>query len=426
MMAVPAAGRRLGRARAAVAAYFVLLGTAFSTWSARIPAIKHELHLSNRALGLALFAIPCGSVATFPLTGRLSDRFHGGVVLRVAGPLTALTLIGPSLAGDLAWLVVTLFGFGAAAGFLDVAMNAAGARLELRYGRPIMSSLHASYSLAGLFGAGLGGLFAFAGIGPFATFLAASVPLATVGWVASRWVIAGEPAAPGAPRALEPTAAGESAAAGEPARAGEPAGTPLGTKATLLIWAFGLMALCGQVGEGSAGDWSAVYLHDNLGTSAGFAATGLIAFSIAMTAGRLAGDALAARFGAVRLVRWSGLVAAGGLGGGLLAANPVSGVLAFALLGAGLAAIFPQLVAAAGRLDPARAGRNFARIAGIGYTGLLGGPVVIGFAAGEVGLSAALLIPAGLALVVAVFAGTLRTGAAPEPLRTPTRLPRPR
>jgi MFS family permease len=180
----------------------------------------------------------------------------------------------------------------------------------------------------------------------------------------------------------------------------------------LLIWAFGLLALCGQVGEGSAGDWSAVYLHDDLATPAGFAATGLIAFSIAMTIGRLAGDKLAARFGPVRLVRCSGLVAATGFGAGLLSRNAVCGVAGFALLGLGLAAVFPQIVTAAGRLDPAHAGRSFARIAGVGYAGLLGGPVLIGLVAGQVGLPVALLIPAALGLVVAAFAGTLRARTA--------------
>ncbi len=328
---------RLRRGRAAIAVYFILLGIAIATWSSRIPAIKHDLHLSDSALGLALFAIPFGSVLTFPVTGRLADRFGGAVLLRITGPLVAVMLVGPGLARDLPWLVVALFGFGASAGLLDVTMNAAGARLEPAYGRPIMSSLHACYSMAGLLGAGLGGLFASAGIGPLPTFLAAAVPLAALGAVASRWVVT--------PDAPSPRPDGARTAAA-------PSAAPSVTNVALLIWVFGLLALCGQVGEGSAGDWSAVYLHDNLRTPAGFAATGLIAFSIAMTVGRLAGDALAARFGPVALVRCSGLVAAAGLGTGVLSHNPVGGVAGFALLGLGLAAVFPQIVAAAGRSIP--------------------------------------------------------------------------
>jgi len=59
----------------------------------------------------------------------------------------------------------------------------------------------------------------------------------------------------------------------------------------------------------------------------------------------------------------------------------------------------------------------------VAYLGLLGGPVAIGAAASGVGLRDALLIPAALAVLVAVAAGVLRSrgdhgdGAAPAPWR---------
>jgi hypothetical protein len=34
-----------------------------------------------------------------------------------------------------------------------------------------------------------------------------------------------------------------------------------------IVW-LGLLALCCLLGEGAAGSWSAVYLRDNMGTSA--------------------------------------------------------------------------------------------------------------------------------------------------------------
>jgi len=192
---------------------------------------------------------------------------------------------------------------------------------------------------------------------------------------------------------------------------------------TLVIWVLGLLALFGQVGEGAAGDWSAVYLHVNLGTSAGVAAAGLAAFSVTMAAGRMVGDRLAARFGSVRLVRVSGLLAGLGLAAGLLIGTPAAAIAAFALLGAGQAGIFPQIVSSAVRLDPSRAGRNIGRIAAVAYTGLLGGPVVIGAAASGIGLRDALFIPAALSLLVAAAAGLLAWSGRP-PSR-PRSSPRP-
>jgi fucose permease len=308
-------------------------------------------------------------------------------VLRVAGVLFPAALVLPGLAGNLAWLMVTLAVFGALAGLLDVSMNACGARLELGYGRPIMSSLHAGYSIAGLGGAAIGGVAAWLGASPLATFAVTAAALIVLGLLAG-------------PHVFIPAVTPGEEHLGDPA--------PSIRNITRVIWVLGLLALCGQVGEGSAGDWSAVYLHVDLGTSAGAATMALGAFSVTMAAGRVAGDRLAARFGPVRLVRASGLVAGLGLAAGLLIGTPAAAIAGFALLGLGLAGIFPQIVTAAARLDPEQAGRNIGRIAAVSYTGLLSGPVVIGAVASGVGLRDALLVPAALALLVAAAAGVMK------------------
>ena len=396
-----------------------MLGAAGATWSARLPAIKAALHLSDGLLGLALFAVPAGAVLTLPVSGRIADRFGAIRVTRIAGAATPAALIpiglGPEI-GSLAVLVAALACYGALAGLLDVAMNVCGANLEIAYGRPILSSLHAGYSIAGLAGAGIGGLSAWLGLGPLPTFAAVAGAL-----IAGGLLLGGLPARPhfaipsaappsaAPPRAAPPRAAPLSAKArdGSPADASRAPAQISSAQISAVIWILGLLALCGQLGEGSAGDWSAVYLHVNLGTSAGFAAAGLAAFSVTMAAGRMVGDRLAARFGPVRLVRCSGLVAGLGLATSVLIATPAAAVAGFALLGAGLAGIYPQIVSSAARLDPARAGRNIGRIAAIAYSGLLCGPVAIGAAASGVGLRDALLIPAALALLVAAAAGVL-------------------
>jgi MFS family permease len=390
---VTAAGVRvtpaeLRRARVAILCYFFVLGVATATWAARLPAIKEALHLSDGRLGLALFAVPAGSVLTLPASGRIADKFGAVRVLRAGGVLVPVALVPIGLARDLPWLMAALVVYGAMAGLLDVSMNACGARLELGYDRPIFSSLHAGYSIAGLAGAGIGGISAWLGIDPLPTFAVTAVALIVLA-VATGPRIVIPPVAP----------------AGE-----QPDDAPRRSQRqiSVVIWVFGLLALCGQVGEGSAGDWSAVYLRVNLGSPAGVAASGLAAFSVTMAAGRLAGDRLAGRFGSVILVRASGLVAGLGLAAGLLAGNQIAAVAGFALLGLGLAGIFPQLVSSAARLDPARAGRNIGRIAAVAYSGLLSGPVAIGAIASGVGLRDALLVPAALAVVVTALAGVMK------------------
>ena len=191
----PASGRELRQSRVAVFGYFVVLGVATATWAARLPAIKESLHLSDGRLGLALFAVPAGSVLTLALSGRIADRFGAVRVLRVAGVLCPAVLIPIGLARDLVALMVTLAVYGAMAGLLDVSMNACAARLELGYERPIMSSLHAGYSIAGLAGAGIGGLSAWLGISPLPTFTVTAVALIVLGLLAGPRVVLPEAAA---------------------------------------------------------------------------------------------------------------------------------------------------------------------------------------------------------------------------------------
>ena len=379
----------LRSARIAILAHFFVLGASTATWAARLPAIKAALHLSDYHLGLALFAVPAGSVLTLAASGRITDRFGAVRVLRIAGvcvPVALFTMgLGPQF-HSLPLFLPALVIYGALGGLLDVAMNACGARLEVAYGRQILSSLHAGYSIAGLAGAGIGGIFAALAIGPLPTFAVAAAGLVALAVIAGRRVV------------LPSVAPHEDRPGGPPRLSAR--------QISVVIWVLGLLALCGQLGEGAAGDWSAVYIHD-LGSSAGVAATGLAAFSITMAAGRIVGDRLATRFGSVVLVRASGLVAGLGLAAGLLIRSPAAAIAGFALLGAGLAGIFPQIVSAAARLDPERAGKNIGRIAAVAYTGLLGGPVAIGALASGVGLRDALLVPAALAVLVAALAGVM-------------------
>lgn len=394
----------LRRTRVAVLAYFAVLGVAEGVWVARLPAVKQHLGLSDALLGLALLAGPVGLVIVAAFADRLIDRF-GSVRPTVAGAvMISLLPIAMGLAGSIAVLMTVLFVYGMSGGLMDVAMNSQAVRVEREYRRPLINSFHAGYSSGGLLGALLGGLFAWAGVGPVPTFAAVGVPLAVLSVLARRGLLHG----PEARAAADPATAAadcdatDRSAAGRGQTAPERAGPAASRRGTALrIAALGLLALCSLLGEGAAGSWSAVYLRDNLGTSAAFAALGYAAFSVTMAAGRLMGDRLAARFGPGRLVSGCGVVAGAGLSAALISGSPAVGLIGFALFGAGLSSTFPQLLSAAGNIQTARSGTGIARVAGAGYLGMLAGPVLIGACAGLVGLRLALGIPAVLMVCIA-------------------------
>ncbi len=371
-------------------------------WLARIPAVKQHLGLSDGLLGVALLAAPVGLVLVAAVADRLIDRFGSARLTVASGVAVPLLPIAFGLAGSLAVLMSALLAYGVAGGLLDVSMNAQAVRIEREYQRPMITSFHACYSFGGLGGALLGGLFAWAGVGPAATFAAVGVPLAGVAVVTRRGLLPGPDSRDRPPEGRDrPPEGRDRPPEGRPASSERPGAAAWRHGTSLRIIVLGLLALCSLLGEGAAGGWSAVYLRDNLGTSAAFAALGYAAFSVTMAVGRLLGDRLAARFGPARLVSGCGLVAAAGLALALISASPAVGLVGFALFGAGLSSTFPQMLSVAGNVETARAGTGIARVAGAGYLGLLVGPVLIGSCASLIGLRLALGIPVVLMLAIA-------------------------
>jgi MFS family permease len=383
------ATRRQVAWRVATSVIFLLFGAALGAWTARVPAIKHDLGLGDRALSIALLGLAAGAISGMQLAGRLVDRFGARAVLVPAALAEGVLLVPTAYVPGVVGLTCALFVFGVGHGSLNIAMNAEALAVQRARGRPIISSFHAVYSIGGFLGAVVGGLFASAEVSARVTFLCVGAGVLLVAATALRVV--------------------RRAPADRPPKSKDAASGPLRGVAAL-----GLLAFCVLVGEGAAADWSAVYLRDSLHASAGTAALGYAAFSVAMTAGRLVGDHLVARWGAVRVVRGSGLLATVGLGGALLVGGPWTAAVGWGCFGAGLSCIAPQIFSVAGSRNPAQAGRALARVVGMGYAGFLAGPALIGLASGVVGLPAALGIPVVLAAVVALAAGILRGPKRPD------------
>ncbi len=145
----------------AVLACFVLLGVTEGMWVARIPGVKAGLHLTDGLLGASLLVGPAGLVAVMPLAGRLADQFGSARLRRPAAIAVAILPVFLWTAGTLPAVLAAVLAFGVAGGLLAVGLNAQGVEVEQAYGRPLMASFHAAYSMGGLAGALLGGLLAW-------------------------------------------------------------------------------------------------------------------------------------------------------------------------------------------------------------------------------------------------------------------------
>lgn len=158
---------------------------------------------------------------------------------------------------------------------------------------------------------------------------------------------------------------------------------------------------------GVANDWSALHLRDALAAPAATAALAYGAFATAMTVGRMLADRVAARFGPTAVLRAGASVAALGLAAVALSPWIALTLAGWTVFSAGLSGCIPQLFSAAGHADRNAAGANVARVAGLGYLGVLAGPAVIGPLTHFVPLGLAFL-PVAFCLIAAASAGILR------------------
>lgn len=379
----PALPDSLRRARVSVAATFAIHGFISGSWATRIPAIKDDLALGEGELGIALTGLAAGLFLGTRLTGRPVGRAGTRLPIRTVLPLQCVSLIGPALATDLVTLTLAFAFVGLWSGFLDVVMNLNAVVVERDYRRPIMSGLHGMWSGGLLAGSSVGATAAALRVGVPLHFGAVALTLAVAALVLTRGLLATAVEAPRGPGGRRPRNA---------VRIG----------AVLLL---GAIAFSSFAAEGSAADWSAVYVHETVGTGQGVAGLAFAAFSLGMIASRFAADAVSARFGPVFAVRTGGLVAAGGLTLALAVPSQASAIVGFLLFGVGLAPIVPITFSAAGADGRDSAGLSW--VVTIAYVGAVTGPAVIGFAADAVSLRAALTFPVLLALAAAALASAV-------------------
>ncbi|MER8009161.1 MFS transporter [Streptomyces sp. NPDC094149] len=375
--------REVRRARYAVAAVFAVHGAVTGTFATRVPWVQEHAHLSAGQLGFALAFTALGASCSMPLAGRISHRFGSRTALRGLITLWTLSLVLPSVAPNMLALCLAMFTYGASAGMADVAMNALGVEIEHRLNKSIMSGLHGMWSAGALIGSAGGTLAAHLGADARVHFALASATLTVLGLLACSWVLDLQPAEDEEP----------------------PPRFALPPRSALLIGAVGF---CAVFAEGASLDWSAVFLRDQLETSAGLAAACTTGFMLTMAAARLVGDAVVNRLGAVLTVRAGGAFAV--LGGVLivLAGHPAVAMTGFALLGLGIAVVVPLCFAAAGHSGP-NPSQAIAGVATITYTSGLVAPSLIGGVAQATSLVVSFVLVTVLACGLPAFAGVLRT-----------------
>lgn len=348
-----------------------------------MPALKARAGLSDGLLGLALLGIPLGSLLAVQVTGRWISRRGSSTVTIISSLVMAIAIVAPAITSGFATLTASLVLVGIGIGLTDAAMNAHAVTVEKAYRRRIMSSFHGFASLGNLTGALAGTVAVHLGWGvPIQFGIVAAVGLMAVGY----------------PRAtLLPGSADA-----------HPTGIDAGTPRPRTPWSVALLllaviALLSWMTEHAVADWSAVYLRDQLDTSASVATYGYAVFAGCMIVTRFIADWLTGHLGPRWMLLGGGLIAGVGLTVGLAGGTPLGFILGCGLVGVGMAGIVPIVFTTAGNLPGVSAGSAVSKVAGVAFAGSLVGPPLIGVLAELTTLSAALYLVAGAALLIAIL-----------------------
>lgn len=369
---------------------FFAQGAAFALLVTRIPAIQDRYGVSDGLLPVFLAAVPVLAGVGSVTTEQLVKRIPPSRLLRWSQPVVLLALLGVGAGRGMVELGVALAAFGLAVGALDASMNMLGVSLQRAYGRSIMLSFHAVYSLGGIVGASLAWVGAHWHLALWVSYLPVVAVLLPAALVGSRWYVDG----------VDGVGEGGAAGAVDEGSAGS-GGTGVVFK---LLLPLCLVMSFAYIGDSTVSNWSAKYLQDVLGSSEQLATVPYNVYMVTTLLGRAIGDFGVRRFGAAAVVRVGALVAAGGFAVVAGAPGAWVGMLGFTLVGLGLCVLVPQTFAAAGRLFPGASDAAIARLNIFNYVGFLIGSPLVGALGDAWTYRGAMVVPMALVLVTLVYA----------------------
>ena len=375
--------------RNALFVVFTINGLGFSTWLARVPAIRDGLDISTAEVAALLFTGALGAVSGLVFSSHIIAWIGQRNTILFFGLLGLIGLagigIGSSWVSSYALTVIAIICAGAGNGIADVAMNVEGAAVEKAVSRNIMPWFHAFWSLGTVTGAGLSALMSFLGVGIAPHTIAMALVMAPVLWIVSRVITDDR---------------------GSVSEEGVSQRSTLADR--LRVWkeprtlAIGIIALGMAFAEGSANDWLALAIVDGRDQTNAVGALWFGFFTLGMMTGRIGGVYLLDKFGRVPVLQWSAAMAIAGLALVILVEQPVLSGLGALMWGLGSSLGFPVGMSAAAD-NPEGSAARVSAVATVAYGAFLIGPPLIGGLGESIGILAALWVVVGV-IVLAFFA----------------------
>jgi MFS family permease len=351
----PSAPRSPKTIRVANAVFFFISGFGYTTWASRIPSIQHKLNLNEAQLGLALFALPVGLLATMPLTGRLLSRFSSSSIMLFGAVCFNLMLCLLGYSAYFWQFLLILFFFGSSRNLFNLSTNTQAVGVQAMYSKSIMTTFHGIWSLAGFSGAVLAYIMVSYHVLPAYHLLSVSVVLTVLAICFWPFTLHQKPVA----QVLKPVFS-----------------LPDKALLNLAFICFSSMAC-----ENIMYDWSGIYMYKAVHTSHATATAAFVVFMTTLTISRFSGDKVVSRYGVKPLMQCSGgLIILGYMLAVIFPYVPTT-ITGFALVGIGTSCIVPLVYSEAGKSKTMNNGMAIAAVSTVGYLGFLIVPPLVGFVA---------------------------------------------
>jgi hypothetical protein len=376
------------------------MGVVSMSWVPRIPEIKEAIGLTNTQLGLVLLGSTTGAIVGAQLAGRMIHSYGSQRVISIASFVMPLGLIAMGASESFLQLFLALFVMGFGYANLDISSTTQAVEIERILDRRWMVSFHGMWSSGAFATTVLGGAIANF-VSPRANLIGVGIAAFFLFLPLSQFLL---------PAELDNHDGGEEETSAK---------IPLFSRSTSILWWMGLGLLGGMIAEGSASDWGAILLKDDVGIAKGLNAAAFASFSLAMIVSRFSGDWALEKFGPARVVRVGGFGGAVIWGSAIAIAVPLSDShplpafviinLGFIAAGLGIGPMFPAFMLAASKLPGVASGVALARVGVIGIAGYFVGPTITGLLADTFSLPVAMAYPVTLLALAGVLSRVIKS-----------------
>ncbi len=384
------------KVRYAVLSLFMAQGLCFASWASRLTDIKASFNLQDLLhFGLLVTLQPIGKFLAIPIVGYLMQKIGSKytVIISLGGFITSLFFIG--LTHNIYFLGTFFMLFGVFWNMTDISLNTQAIEVEKMYGKTIIATFHAGWSIAACVGALIGFLMINLNVSPGAHFTIITLLSLAVLAYSSQFLLVD---------------AGEK----EMIKENKPK-TKISLKTILsepiliqlgLVWMFALII------ENTMFDWSNIYFENTIHAPKTMQ-VGFLIFMVMMTAGRLLANYAYQIWSKTTVLKIAGtLIFLGFFTSSVLigyatsmSSKVVVNCIGFMMIGLGISGVVPTIYSIVGeKVKNISIGTALTIMSAISFVGPLITNVLVGYISKEWSLQWAYLVVGLFGLCIAAIA----------------------